>query len=353
MHARIAFTFFAVSVVTPASADDVSTVYPSVVRVVVSLPGANEDDERIVLGSGVAISNSKVITNAHVVGEAEYNHEGRILLVPSIGSRLTLAKLIYIDPTKDLALLEASDLTFSPAHFSTVGGSAGQAVTALGYPGNIDAATIRSVEGYVQPSSPIRSVGVISGSKRVGGIDVFVHTASIARGNSGGPLVNICGRIIGLNTFMTNNNDGDASFAFAVSAKEIFDFLAEAEEKYVSDAGPCLDPSERARLREEAAQKERVRLEAIRQTQDRLERTKRENLRSQYEDERENRIALSLVLVLAGAFAGGAALLLSVKGNRRPFWFMIVAASLLLATAGFVFLDRPSREPGGLNTNSH
>src|SRR3546814_19195096 len=93
-------------------------------------------------------------------------------------------------------------------------------VVALGYPGNVDLATARSANDYITPRTPTRSEGNMSNLQTVDGVAMLIHTAKISRGNSGGPLVDQCGRIVGINTAITRADDGDSPFAFAISGRE-------------------------------------------------------------------------------------------------------------------------------------
>src|SRR3546814_3605449 len=88
----------------------------------------------------------------------------------------------------------------------------GADVVALGYPGNVDLATARSAADYITPRTPVRSEGNVSNRRAVDGVAMLVHTAKISRGNSGGPLVDQCGRIVGINSAITRADDGDSPF---------------------------------------------------------------------------------------------------------------------------------------------
>ena len=72
-----------------------------------------------------------------------------------------------------------------------------------------------------RPLPPTRSVGIFSNVRPINGITTLLHTANIARGHSGGPLLDQCGRVLGVNTLITRNQDGDAPFAFAVANREL------------------------------------------------------------------------------------------------------------------------------------
>ena len=82
-----------------------------------------------------------------------------------------------------------------------------------------------SIDDYVRPLPATRSVGIFSNVRPINGITTLLHTANIARGHSGGPLLDQCGRVLGVNTLITRNQDGDAPFAFAVANRELAAFL--------------------------------------------------------------------------------------------------------------------------------
>src|SRR3546814_20097865 len=93
-------------------------------------------------------------------------------------------------------------------------------VVALGYPGNVDLATARSANDYITPRTPTRSEGNMSNLQTVDGVAMLIHTAKISRGNSGGPLVDQCGRIVGINTPITRADDGDPPSALPISGQQ-------------------------------------------------------------------------------------------------------------------------------------
>src|SRR3546814_1352943 len=102
----------------------------------------------------------------------------------------------------------------------------------------------------------------MSNLQSVDGVAMLIHTAKISRGNSGGPLVDQCGRIVGINTAITRADDGDSPFAFAISGRELMRFLADAGQQYTSVGTPCLsmaaaDARSRAAIAAQARASER------------------------------------------------------------------------------------------------
>lgn len=153
-----------------------------------------------VSGSGVIISaEGEVLTNWHVIDKAV---EVRCLLLD--GQAVT-AKILGKDRDTDLALLKLEKLQGTPPH-AALGDSErlteGDFVMAMGAPWGLS----RSV-----------SIGIISCTSRFlpesGEYSLWLQTdASISPGNSGGPLVNTDGEVIGINSLGTSGG-GDIGFA--------------------------------------------------------------------------------------------------------------------------------------------
>lgn len=163
-----------------------------------------------VSGSGVLLSTKgEVLTNWHVVDKAV---EIRCLLYDG---RAFDAKLVGSDKDTDLALVQLQDCDKTPAlPIAQLGDSTrlkeGDFVMAMGAPWGMS----RSV-----------SIGIISCTRRFlpqqSQYSLWLQTdASICPGNSGGPLVNTDGQIIGINTLGTNSG-GDLGFAVPASTIRI------------------------------------------------------------------------------------------------------------------------------------
>jgi serine protease Do len=164
-------------------------------------------------GSGVIVDEAGyVITNNHVVGESS-----DISVELSDGSHHK-ATLVGADPATDLAVLQinASGLTAAPWG-DTESLEVGDPVLAIGNPFGL-ARTVTS--------------GIISAKGRraiVPGVDYqnFIQTdAAVNPGNSGGPLVNMKGEVVGINTAIVGPAYQGISFAIPSSlAKEVYEKL--------------------------------------------------------------------------------------------------------------------------------
>jgi len=331
----------------PARADDISVAGRSVVRVVVISFGEEGEVTGFGHGSGFAVAPNRVVTNAHVVAQVrQAEQEGRTVsvgVVPSQGAQASRARIIAFDPARDLALLEVEDGRLPPIPLYVGPLDDGVQIAALGYPGNVDLATARSADDYIQPLPPTRSVGIFSNVRPINGITTLLHTANIARGHSGGPLLDQCGRVLGVNTLITRNQDGDAPFAFAVANRELTAFLGQNRQPYQSVTTACVSMTDRLRQdQERAAAEERARQQAA-EAATRVSDQQRQRSVAEITEMRENRLALSVLLLVLSLLAFGGCFLLVIK-NRPPKYAKVMGGigAGLLILAIIAFIARPS-----------
>ena len=326
---------------------DITAAARGVVRVVIM----GTDGEKVFPvshGTGFAVSPSRIVTNAHVVQQLLEDDTLRIAVVPPDGDGADYGKVAAVSTAKDLALIEITGkLRVPPLTIAGAPVSDGDEVSAVGYPMNVDRAQGLDLADLFRPQPPVKSRGFISGARPSRDVDTLLHTAPIARGNSGGPLLDTCGRVLGVNSFGTTSEDGaDAEFSFAVSDRELLPFLKSAGVEPAVNGMPCrsmaqLDAEERDRLEaEQAAARARI---AQRAESDR-ERRERARMEAQMSvmDDRENAMALAALLLLLSAGAGFATwnLRTAEDGGKR-----IRLAGALAAVAGIaavvVWLTRP------------
>ena len=176
------------------------------------------------LGSGFIISaDGYVVTNNHVVAPDNRATLEEITITMPDGTEYE-AELIGADPASDLAVLKISSSRTFP--FVQFGNSAearvGDWVIAIGNPFGLGG-TVTS--GII--SSVLRNTGG-------GAYDRYIQTdASINRGNSGGPLFDMQGNVIGVNNAIISPNGGSVGIGFAIPAeiaKPIVDQLRAGEE---------------------------------------------------------------------------------------------------------------------------
>ncbi len=167
----------------------VSKVSPSVVGIIGKLKESSADydatSDNMIFGTGVIYkSNGYIVTNAHVVKDMD-----RIVVVLS-NSKAYKARLKAIDDSLDLAVIKIDKGGLQPAVFGDMSDvEVGQDVVAIGTP----------LSFSLRNSA---TKGIISGMNRsADGEYRFIQSdAAINGGNSGGPLVNMKGEVIGINS---------------------------------------------------------------------------------------------------------------------------------------------------------
>ena len=178
------------------------------------------------LGSGVIVRKDGntyyVLTNEHVAGSADE------ISVKLYDSREFTCKLVGKDERKDIALLSFESKDDIP-------------VASLGDSDKVQSGDICFAMGT--PLGYFGSVtqGIVSATGRdgsgIGNISDFIQTdAAINQGNSGGPLVNIYGEIIGINTWIASQSGGSQGLGFAIPInnvkKAISDFISDGKVTY-------------------------------------------------------------------------------------------------------------------------
>ncbi|WP_027442956.1 S1 family peptidase [Erythrobacter cryptus] len=352
-----------VCLAAPAAADpgDLAAAARGVVRVVI-IAEEGGAPAPVSHGTGFAVSPTRIVTNAHVVREAVQDDTLRIGIVPPEGAGGAFARVVAVSPRNDLALLEITGgrLALPPLALASGAGAAGRGaggtglaeVAAVGYPMTVDLAQGLDMSDIFRAQPPVTSRGFVSGERPARQFDTILHTAPIARGNSGGPLLDPCGRVVGVNSFSTDSGSGDGEFYFAVSLRELVPFLKANGVEPVMNALPCrsldeLDAAERQRLEaEQAAARARLAERAERQRALR----EKAQLAAQMEvlAARENRMALALVALLIGLGAAAAGLRwrgtatdAEAAAPRRRAAIAGVVAGLAFIAAAVLWLTRP------------
>ena len=169
------------------------------------------------LGSGFVVDPSGlIVTNNHVIEGAD-----EIIINFTNGTKLKVSKVLGHDSKTDLALLKVDPT--EPLKAASFGDSSkmrvGDWVMAIGNPFGLG--------GTV-------TVGIVSATKRdinAGPYDDFIQTdAAINRGNSGGPLFNMDGQVIGVNTAIISPSGGSIGIGFAVPSNSAMQVIAQLKD---------------------------------------------------------------------------------------------------------------------------
>ena len=164
---------------------------------------ADQNNNVFSIGSSFAItSNGIFCTNYHVIENSRY-------LYLKYNNSYLNAALVYYDINNDIAILKVSMNTKYLSMRNPDANDIGNTVYVIGYPWS-------DMTGGL----PTVTKGTLSGFTENG--NYLITDAAINRGNSGGPLIDINGNVIGMNTFIIRENDIEGG-GFALNIKFIND----------------------------------------------------------------------------------------------------------------------------------
>jgi S1-C subfamily serine protease len=171
------------------------------------------------LGSGFVISgDGEIATNAHVVtsGEGASIRKADQVFVHFKDDNQVPARIIGFDPFADVALLKVdpAGLTLRPLPLGSAGDlTVGSPVAAIGSPFGEDQSLSVGVISALD-----RSIESLTGFATVGAIQT---DAAINHGNSGGPLLDARGRVLGINAQIQTTSGEGSGVGFAVSVDTV------------------------------------------------------------------------------------------------------------------------------------
>lgn len=198
----------------------------SVVQVTRKIPTLNLQNPQTgnasALGSGIVYdTNGHIITNNHVVGDA------KIVDVTFIDGNRYNAKVVGTDAYNDLAVLKIIGNLTKPVTPLQLGNSSalqvGDQVIAIGNPFGLDDTMTTGIVSQIGRLLPDTALGFSIP-------DVIQTDALIDPGNSGGPLLNMQGQVIGINTASISDNGAFSGIGLAIpsnTAKRIVPILIE------------------------------------------------------------------------------------------------------------------------------
>jgi S1-C subfamily serine protease len=199
----------------------VATVAPSVVKI----RGVAQGCQKVLEGTGFVVAPNRVMSNAHVVAGSD------TVTVESSGQTYD-ATVISYDPNEDISILEVPDLPAPPLAFADKSAPAGTDALVLGYPGGGDfAATPARVRETIELKGPD-----IYHSTTVDR-EVYTIRGTVRQGNSGGPLINRAGAVLGV-VFGAAVDDNDTGFV--LTANEVSRQLANLGNTQRVPTGACV-----------------------------------------------------------------------------------------------------------------
>lgn len=225
-----------------------SALFPSIVRVV------GLGDDGITLGSGVVVSRdeqgSYIVTNFHVVANAQSN--GLRIVAPktaaqggSDGSDTVVVSAKYWggDRLADVAILYVPNFFRDPLPLAIGDTPENLAIRAIGYPGT-DLQQWQALK-----STPSMTDGIISTTEvapwRDGSpaVKQIQHTAALNEGMSGGPLLDMCGRVVAINTAY---NSVAHNSNLSLAASDVAPYLKKQNLSFTASRDAC-DPNAAAK----------------------------------------------------------------------------------------------------------
>lgn len=163
---------------------------------VVEVTSLNSTGKILGLGSAFCIGEGLFLTNNHVVQNGK-----KFYITSSDEKKYEVEGIVKFDYDKDIAILKTKDKTdITPMEIGSKDMvSKGDEIVAIGNPIGLQN-TI--------------SEGIVSGFRTSNGVDFIQHTAPITFGSSGGPLINLQGKVIGINS--AGYSTGNLNFAIAI-----------------------------------------------------------------------------------------------------------------------------------------
>lgn len=197
-------------------------------------------------GSGFFVGPNLIVTNRHVIQGVDPSsiivankklggprHVSLLAMTPSDAIGGADLALLRIDGNSGIQPLSLTK-TVQPL----------DEVIAAGFPALLmqsDANFERLLKGNVQAMPQIiLTDGRINAIQTTDmGIQIMPHSAAVSGGNSGGPLVDACGRVVGINTFIAADKDQVAHANYAQKADDVITFLQQNNAAATVVSGPC------------------------------------------------------------------------------------------------------------------
>lgn len=205
-----------------------------------------DESGSVASGTGFFITPDMIVTNRHVVENAQNN---TVMVTNKALGQLKLAHIVSVSQSSqigglDLAVLRVEKAPPQQALSFSIVAQPLQDVVAAGYPGIMisqDNAMQRLLKGDLQ-SIPgvILTKGQINAiQSNAEGEKIMPHSAMVSPGNSGGPLVDLCGRVVGVNTFVTMDQDTSSHGNYAQKSDTIVQVLQDFHIPIQVQSGTC------------------------------------------------------------------------------------------------------------------
>jgi S1-C subfamily serine protease len=199
----------------------VTATRPSVLKI----RGEAQSCQKVLEGSGFVVAPNRVMSNAHVVAGAD-------TVTVEDGDHTYPAHVVSYDPNADISIIEVPDLPAPTLQFDMQEAPDGTDAIVLGYPGGgaFTATPARIRETITLNGPDIYHTTTVNR-------EVYTIRGSVHQGNSGGPLINRDGRVLGV-VFGAAVDDADTGFV--LTAKEVNRQMAQVNNTQPVLTGQCI-----------------------------------------------------------------------------------------------------------------
>lgn len=199
----------------------VATVRSSVVKV----RGLSHRCKKIFEASGFVVAPNSVMSTAHELA-------GSDTFVVEVDGNSFEAHVVSYDPIVDVSILSVPNLTAQALEFAESGASSGTDALVLGYPGD---------GGFVAAPARIREIIELNGPDIYRTVsvrrEVYTIRGPVPQGSSGGPLIDLAGRVLGV---VFGSAVDDPETGFALTANEVARQMENVGKTQPVPTGACL-----------------------------------------------------------------------------------------------------------------
>lgn len=199
----------------------VAATRPSVLKI----RGVAPSCQKVLEGSGFVVAPNRVMSNAHVVAGSE-------TVTVEVDGQSYDASVVSYDPNADISILDVPNLPSAPLEFHMAEAESGTDSVVLGYPGGGDfTATPARIREIIQLNGPdIYHTTTVTR-------EVYTIRGTVRQGNSGGPLIDREGRVLGV-VFGAAVDDVDTGFV--LTANEVAKQMAKVGSSERVATGTCI-----------------------------------------------------------------------------------------------------------------
>jgi S1-C subfamily serine protease len=214
-----------ISVDIPDSALATDPVVAATRPSVLKIRGVAPSCQKVLEGSGFVVSPNRVMSNAHVVAGSES-------VTVEVDGQTYDADVVSYDPSADISILDVPGLPSPPLEFDMQEAPTGTDAVVMGYPGGGDfTATPARIREIIQLNGPdIYHTTTVTR-------EVYTIRGTVRQGNSGGPLIDRGGRVLGV---VFGAAVDDAETGFVLTANEVAKQMARVGNTQRVQTGACI-----------------------------------------------------------------------------------------------------------------